>query len=1009
MKKLFMLMSLLVFMGLAAHAQQRQITGTVRDFTDNTPLIGVTVMIKGTTQGTTTDIDGKYTLNVSPGDVVVFRFMGMVTEEVLIADQRVLDVALMPDIATLEQVVVTALGIRREERTLTYNVQTVGADDLVASRQENLVNALQGRVSGVQISSTSGAPGAASEIILRGATSVDGDNQPLFVIDGVPISNASVRGTTNRAADINPNDIESISILKGAAAAALYGIDAANGAVIITTRRGREGAVRVGLATSTTVSQVGLLHDVQNTYTTGAAGLFNPRTFSHWGPLYRRSDNVYDNLGAFFQTGVSRKLDANVSGGSPNLTYYLAVSDLNDEGIVPNTNYGRRSALLTGSAKINERINVTTTANIIKTSNAYGIVPASGGWMANVYRWPRWDDMREIYTPDGSERNIWFPVSGNLAEVPDNPLWVAENNIRRDDVERTIASMNFNYNINDWLALDYVAGRDFFMQHFKAVSVWGSSGNAHEGAISEFTRQSEKISSTLILRGDRKVTDMLTVTALVGNNIQSDFARNTFVEGERFRNPTLHSVNNLQEIRNNQSTAQRRIVGLFGDVTLDYGRFLVFGATGRNDWSSTLPIDNRSFFYPSFSFAFIPSEFFQGTLADVLSFAKVRASYAQVGKDAPPHRLAQTLTQFYGINSGWRNDPFAGNPQLRPEITTETEIGVDFRLWQGLFHIDLTYYERKSDDQIIQPRVTPVTGAILQTVNSGSVENKGLEALIRSNIIRRDDMAWEASVNMFGNRSKLTKLFGDLVEFPVTYGQVSSQAIASSWLGQPLFGIVGTDYKRTPDGQIIVDQRGYPVIDSEKRYIGNREPKLYYGLNNNFRYKNYELSFLIDGAYGAQLLNATSQFLLSSGNHAMLEKYRNREFVFDGVVEMINEEGQKYYVPNENAIILDREFFQNTYILAGSNFVEEVYWVRLRNVNFLYHLPSEWIGRLRIQSASVNLNLQNLFLLTNYSGGDPEVNNAGPGGGASGAGTMGVDYFQVPHRKAVTLGLNLRF
>ncbi|MFW5725504.1 MAG: SusC/RagA family TonB-linked outer membrane protein [Bacteroidota bacterium] len=1005
MRRILMLTSLLLLGALIVQGQTRRISGTVTDANDGTPLPGVTVMIQGTTQGTTTDIDGQYEISVSQGDVLVFRFIGMASQEVVVENQQVIDIALLPDVSTLEQVVVTALGIKREERTLTYNVQSVQSDEIISSRQENLVNALQGRVSGVQITSTSGAPGAASEIILRGATSVDGDNQPLFVIDGVPISNATVRGTTNRASDINPNDIESISILKGAAAAALYGIDAANGAIIITTRRGEEGEVRVGLNSSATLSQVGRLHEVQNMFTTGAAGLYDPRTFTHWGPLFRRSDNVYDNVGNFFQTGVSRKFDANVSGGSPNLTYYLAISDLNDEGMVPNTSYVRRSALFTGSAKLNDRITLTTTANVIKTDNIYGIVSASGGWMANVYRWPRWDDMQVIYNPDGSERNIYIPVSGILSEVPDNPLWVAHHNEREDEVDRTLLSMNLDYQINDWLNLNYIAGRDYFQQHYKAVREWGSAGNAFEGAISEFNRESEKITSTLIVTADRKVTDMLTVTALVGNNIQSDFARNTFVEGERFRNPTLHSINNLQEVRNSQSTSHRRIIGVFGDITVDYGRWFVLGVTGRNDWSSTLPLANRSFFYPSYSLAFIPSEFFEGNLADVLSFAKLRASYAQVGKDAPPHRLTQTLTQFFGINSGWHNDPFAGNPMLKPEITTEFEVGVDVRLWQGLFNIDFTYYERKSDDQIIQPRVTPVTGAILQTVNSGSVENKGIEMLILSNIIRRDEMAWEASLNLFGNRSRLTKLFGDLVEFPVTYGQVSSQAIASSWLGEPLFGIVGTDYKRTEDGRVIVDEEGYPVIDSEKRYIGNREPDLYYGLNNNFRYKNFEMSFLVDGAYGAEIMNATSQFLISNGSHAMLEEYRNKEFIFDGVYE--TEEGE--YIENDKSIILNREFFQNYYMLAGTNFVEDVYWVRLRNINLIFHLPDAFIGRLGISEASLNVNFQNVALWTNYSGGDPEVNNAGPGGGASGAGTMGVDYFQVPHRKAVTMGLNLRF
>lgn len=1005
MRKVLMMMCFLVLWGLNALAQERQITGKVTDYTDGSPLIGVTVLVKGTTHGTTTDIDGRYRINAAQGNVLVFRFIGMMVEEVTLGEQSIVDVALMPDIQMLQQVVVTALGIERQERTLTYNLQSVSSDELTASRQENLVNALQGRVSGVQITSTGGAPGSSSEIILRGATSVDGDNQPLFVIDGIPISNSSVRGTTNRAADINPNDIESISILKGAAAAALYGIDAANGAVVITTKRGKEGVVSVGLNTSTTLSQVGRLHDMQTTYTTGANGIYNGRTFSSWGPLFRRSDNTYDNLGNFFQTGIATKFDANVSGGTDKLTYYLAVSDLDDEGIVPNTNYGRRSALLTGSVKITDRISLTSSSNIIKTNNRMGIVSASGGWLLNVYRWPQWDDMQQKYNPDGSERNVWIPISGNLAEVPDNPLWAAYHNVREDKVDRTLNTFTLNYKINDWLNANYVAGRDFYMQHYKAVRETGSQGTAFEGAISEFNREVEKITSTLVITADHDFTDKLRVTALAGNNIQSDFGRITTIEGERFRNPTLFSTNNLRDVRTNQATSRRRIVGVFGDLTIDYGRFFILGVTGRNDWSSTLPLDNRSFFYPSYSAAFIFSELLGHETSKIISFGKLRASYAQVGKDAPAHRLTQTLTQFYGINGGWKNDAFAGNPILRPEITKEKEFGLDLRLWNGLFNIDLTYYERVSDDQIITPRVTPVTGAILQTVNSGSVENKGLELLVSSRIIQKTDFTWEASANAFGNRSKLTKLFGDLVEFPVTYGQVSSQAIASSWLGQPLFGIVGTDYMRNEQGQMVIGQNGYPLIDSQKRYIGNREPKLYYGLTNNLRYKNFEFSFLVDGALGAQLLNATSQFMVSSGSHAMIEKYRNQEFVFDGVVK----QPDGSYVKNDKPVILDRDFFINTYLLAGTNFVEEVAWVRLRSVNINYYLPRKLVSRMGMKDASLNLNFQNIYVWSNYSGGDPEVNNAGPGGGASGAGTMGVDYFQVPNRKSASLGLNLKF
>ncbi len=1005
MKKTFVILAFMAILATNALGQQRLVTGTVTDASDGTTIIGATVVIKGTTTGTITDIDGSYSITASAADVLQFRFVGMETAEILVGTQAVINVALQPLATMLEQVVITALGIRREERTLTYNVQSVGSESIMASRQENVVNSLQGRISGVQITSTGGAPGSSSEIILRGATSVDGDNQPLFVIDGIPISNATMRGTTNRAADINPNDIESISILKGAAAAALYGIDAANGAIIITTKRGKEGVVSAGVATSTTLSQVGKLHGLQNTYSTGAAGLFNPRTLTHWGPPLLRSDKVYDNLGNFFQTGLANKVDANVRGGAGSLTYFLSISTLGEEGIVPNTFFGRNSAMLNASVKLNPKITVTTTSNIIKTNNKMGIFSASGGWLQNVYRWPRWDNMAQYLNENGSERNVWIPIDGNLVNVPDNPMWSAYHQVRNDNVSRNINSINAVFQATEWLTFNYTAGRDYFQQHYKAVHEPGSAGSANfQGAISEFNRESEKITSTFLATADYPFSEKLRITAIAGHNAQSDFARNTFVEGERFRNPTLHSINNLINVRNTQSTSRRRIVGVFGDVTVDYNRMLVLGFSARNDWSSTLPLKNRSFFSPSVSGAFIFNELL-GSNQKVLSFGKVRASYSQVGKDAPPHRLTQTLSQFFGIGEGWRNDAFAGNPNLRPEITQELELGVDLRFWEGLFSVDFTYYSRISNDQIIQPRVTPVTGAILQAVNSGSVENKGIEILLSVKPIRRKDLDWEFSLNGFGNRSRLTKLFGDLVEFPVTFGQVSSQAIASSWLGEALFGIVGTDYLRNDKGQVIVDANGYPRIDTRKRYIGNREPKFYYGFNNNLRIKNFEISFLIDGAMGAQLLNASSQALLSNGGHKMLENYRNREFVFDGVVE----QADGSFVPNTRPIFIDQVFFNNFYNLAGTNFVEEVFWIRLRTVNLTYNLPKGWLSGIRLKEASINLNLQNSLLFTNYSGGDPEVNNAGPGGGASGAGTMGVDFFQVPIRRAVTLGINLKF
>jgi TonB-linked SusC/RagA family outer membrane protein len=985
---------------------QTVVSGTVTDAADGSPLPGVSVMVQGTTNGTMTDIDGKYNLSlVQAANALEFRFLGYETQTVQIANQTLIDVVLKSSTQDLDEVVVTALGIKREKKTLTYNVQDMDAEEIVRSKQDNVINALQGNISGVQITSTGGAPGASSEIILRGATSVDGNNQPLFVVDGVPISNESVSGTTNRAADLNPDDIASISVLKGAAASALYGIEAANGAIIITTKKGKEGKVSVSVNSSFTASRVGYLQDLQDVYTTGFGGNYSSQTFSAWGPVFRTSDVRYNNLEEFFDTGLASRFGANVTGGSEKLTFFLSASNVADKGMVPNADYGKTSIALKSGAKITDKLTANASVNIIKTDNTYGLVGTSGGWLSSAYRWPRWDNMKEYENPDGSERNIWIPTSGEMSSVPDNPWWTAYHNQRYDVVSRNIESLNFRYQLLEGLTFDYTVGRDFYSQHYKAVKEWGSTGaESYEGAISEFSLESERLSSTFIASYDKTFAQKYRITVLAGHNVQADKSLRTTTEGSQFKNPELLSVNNLKDVKVSQYTGVRRVVGVFGDLKFDYNNMLILGLTARNDWSSTLPLENRSFFYPSYSFGFIFSELTKDFFKP-LSFGKARVSFAKVGKDAPPHKLTQTLEPFLGLGEGWKNGAFAGNPILKPEITQELEIGLDLRFFVGRLVLDATYYNRTSNDQIITPRVTPVTGAILQTVNSGSVENKGLEFLITGIPLKKKDLEWKIIANVFGNRSKLTKLFGDVVEFPVTYGQVTSVAIASSKLNQPLFSIVGTDYKRTPDGEMLIDENGYPVVGSDKDYIGNREPKVRFGLTNNVRYKNFALSVLIDGAYSADILNATAYGLLHNGSHTMLTEYRNKEFVFDGKVA----QADGSYVQNTKPVILDYTYFVTNYGLVGTNFVENVSWVRLRNFTFEYFFPKSIASKIKASDLSVNIGANNLFLLSNYSGGDPEVNNAGPNGGASGAGTMGVDYYQVPVSRTLTLGFNIRF
>jgi len=1006
MKKL-----VLILMGALLFAQlgiaQKVISGKVTEAADGYGIPGVNVVERNSTaNGTLTDFDGKYSITVNEGATLVFSFLGMETQSIAVGSLTTLDVAMKLATQDIEEVVVTALNIKRDKKTLTYNVQDMNSEEIVRSKQDNVINALQGNISGVQITTTGGAPGASSEIILRGATSVDGNNQPLFVVDGVPISNASVNGTTNRAADINPDDIASISVLKGAAASALYGIEAANGAIIITTKKGKEGKVQVSVNSSITASQVGYLQDMQDVYTTGTGGIYNSKTFSSWGPVFRRSDPRYNNLEEFFQTGFASRLGTNITGGSERLTFFLSASNLEDKGMVPNTSYGKTSISLKSGAKISDRLSANASVNIIKTDNTYGIVGTSGGWLNSVYKWPRWDNMKEYQNTDGSERDIWIPTSGDMSTVPDNPWWTAYHNERYDVVSRNIESINLHYDVIKGLGFDYTIGRDFYSQHYKAVKEWGSAGaESFEGAISEFSYESERISSTFVASFDKTFAEKYRLTVIAGHNVQADKTLRTSTDGTQFLNPDLLSINNLKDVKVTQATSMRRVIGVFGDLKFDYKGMLILGLTARNDWSSTLPIENRSFFYPSYSFGFIFSELTKD-LFKPLSFGKARVSFARVGKDAPAHKLTQTLEQYFGLGEGWKNGRFAGNPNLKPEITQEFEAGLDLRFFVGRLSLDATYYTRTSYDQIITPRVTPVTGAVLQTVNSGSVENKGLEFLVTGIPIKKQNFEWRITANAFGNRSKLTKLFGDLVEFPVTYGQVSLIAYASSSLGQPLFSIMGTDYQRTEEGDVIVDAEGLPVVNSTNQYIGNREPKVRFGLTNYFRYKNLGFTILFDGAIDADILNFTSLSLLSSGQNAMLTEYRNKEFIFKGKVA----QPDGSYIDNTTPIILDYSYFINNYAYVGTNFVEKTSWLRARTVSLEYFLPKAVASKIKASDISVNLGANNLFLLTNYSSGDPEVNSAGPnGGGASGAGTMGVDNFQVPTARTLTFGFNVKF
>ncbi|MEN7550796.1 SusC/RagA family TonB-linked outer membrane protein [Rapidithrix thailandica] len=993
---------LLLITGLTSggiYAQERVISGVILDEMDQGPLVGANIVLKGTTIGTITDAEGKYSLKV-PGniasEVLVVSYIGYKKKEVPIDNRTQINVSLSMDVQELGEVVVTSFGIEQEKKSINYAVQELESKELVEGRQENLVNALQGKIAGVQITSASGAPGASSEILIRGATSLSGNNQPLFVVDGIPIDNSAVEGGGNRAMDINPNDIESLTVLKGPAAAALYGLDAANGAIIITTKKGAAGRVKVDVSSSLSIDKAMRFPEQQGMYSRGTQGLSDLESRYSWGPMFRRDEKVYDNLGDFFRTGVSHKEDISISGGSEKATFYLSASNFDQKGIIPETDYNRTSILLKGSAQLSEKLQVGASANYIMTKNKRGLSGDSGGWLLNLMSWPRDDNMSVYENPDGTKRWLIPSLGTNQS---DNPLWTAHNNPVDDNVDRILANAFISYDPFDWMNITYRIGRDRYSQYYSRL-VSPNTGGTPDGAMRELERQRQITTSTFNISMDKKIGENFRVSLLMGNNVQEDKGRSLTTSGSGFINPSLFSINNMETVRAEQYKSLRRVVGVYGDLKIDYKGMAYINFTGRNDWSSTLPKNNNSFFYPSVSAGVIFSEFIGGDKY-FFSFGKLRASYAEVGADTGPYKLSPVLDRSYRKGGKFKNYHTAGNPNLKPETTISKEIGAELKFFHGRLGVDFSLYDTESRDMIITTRITPASGYIIQTFNSGTIVNKGVELMLTGQPLK-GDFNWTIDANISRNTSELKELPSFVSEFPQTYAQLTGTGRGSSLIGEPVLGVVGAAYKRTEEGRMVIGEDGYPVIDDEKQFIADRTPDWIIGLTNTVEYKNFTLSMLWDFRIGGDVWNVTKNRLVSYGLSKETER-RNTGIVFDGVVEV--EEG--VYEENTKEVVLTESFYRYNYGAVDENFIEDGSWARLRFLSLGYRLPQNLVSRWGMSDFSINITGRNLLLFTPYSGSDPETSSVGASIG--GSGTAGLDYGNVPSTRGLTIGFKASF
>jgi len=1037
----------------AATAASGPITGTVRQASDRTPLPGVNVIVKGTSNGTSTGSDGRYTLaNVPAGATLVFSFVGYEPIERR-AEGGSLDVTLTASNSDLDEVVVLAYGIKQERRDLVTAVQEVTSKDIIDSRQTNIVNALQGKVAGVNITSSGGGAGEGASIVIRGGTSLDGDNQPLFVIDGMIMDNSSFQestapgggsafngimgrsiGAANRAGDLNPEDIASMTVLKGPAAAALYGLRAANGAVVITTKKGSAGRTQLNFRSQYSVDEVNRLPKMQDLYGQGTGGLYDPNSRISYGPRFQPGQPVYDNLGNFFQRGNTLQNFVNMSGGSDKASFFASASNLRQNGVTPQSQYDKTTVRISGSAQLSPKLSVTGSAQYLNSGairplQGPGLISttgtlSSGGFLLSLLNWPRNDDARNYLNPDGSRRRL-LPLGAGVDADADNPYWTVAKNPQSDRTNRFVGNVQVTFSPIKNLTLSHNIGTDVYTTRSQSVRAVGTSQASNQfGGLAQTVDQNRLITATTLATYNRSLFgEKLRGSLTVGNTIEENKDEAVDYVGLIFQNPDFIGLNNTVNRNALQRDQTRHLIGNFARLsTTIFDQFIV-ELQARYDQSSTLPrpeqgkIFGKGFLYGSAAVGYEFTKILGLDQNPVLNYGKLRASVAEVGKDTGPYRVLAPLTTNTYIGGGLRNDFFGSNPNLRPERTRTYEAGVNLQFFKNRLSLDVNYYRSRTVDHLIAPRVSQATGFILQYINGGVVTNEGQEISLSGTPVRSaSGFTWDVNANFYHNTNNVESLPAPLTVVYQSDAFVTNVHEGGAFPGHPISGIAATDFNRVTDpaspafGQIILDANGYPTATSASAflYAGNRAPRFTTQLTNTFTYKGLSLSTLFDFRVGGVVVNGNDLYQTSVGT-SLRTAERYKTVVFNGVVAQKDASGATTYVPNTRPVELTQGYYTNVLAGVGTAFIEDGSWARLRYLTLSYALPTRLLGGPASFLKGIELSVtgRNLVLLTKYSGADPET--AAAGAGVRGGGSGGIDYGNTPGTRGVDMGVRVNF
>ena len=1022
-----------ILVQFAVFAQSRVIKGTIKDSKTNETLPGVTVLVQGTTTATSTDAKGEFNISVEGADKkLVVSSVGFTTRIVPVpADMEVFEIALESGSVMLQETVVTALGVSKEKKALGYSVSEVSGDAVRRSGEANIIEALAAKAPGIEVVGSGGTPGASTKITVRGPTDFSGSNQPIIVIDGVIMDNSTntvspgdaafnmnLQGVSesNRALDINPDDIESVSILKGPAAAALYGSSAANGAIVYTTKRGKGKTFGATYSSSVGIDQVSNLPKLQTTYAQG--GLDNNNvpqytntTSNSWGPtissLGLTAHNVYKD---FFQTGYTYTNNVSVYGGNDNSSMRLAAGNTNQSGIVPNSSLKRTNVRITDDTKITDKISAGGTINYTNTS---GVRVQNGsnlaGTMLTLTRTPAEFDITKYQNPDGTQRQYFANY--------DNPLYSTYNNPYTDQTNRVVGNVFLDYKPLSYLDINWKVGTDVYSTNTSQVYAISSMGNDNvdgKGQVNLSSLMSRDVSSNLIVKFNKQLSDNFGLDALVGYNFIYDESQSIFARGRTLTVPNYYNLNNAAELYSSNSLFYQKQNAALMDATINYKRMLYLNLTGRNEWNTAFGKNNKSFFYPKVDMSWVFSETFK--MPSWFSFGKIRAAYANTGIAPSPYsdRTYYSVPYFtdgYGTpnslpylgQAGLAQSFALGNADIKPERIADLETGTNLSFFKNRITVDFTYYNETSSDLLISVPTPASSGYTSRLVNAGTMTNKGIELALGGTPVKTKNFDWTINLGWSQNRNKITALANGLNQFTYEtgFGGLSSEAV----LGQPYGVFYGSTWKQNAGGQLLLDANGLPQVSATSSVVGNPNPKWLMNINNSFSYKAWNFSFLWDIRHGGDMWNGTEQSLNTKGKSAATVD-RNATYDVVGVYDAgTPNAGQAHTTHLIGYDGSGADYY--TYIKgqngADINAIQDGGWIRLRSVSISYRFDlTKKEGKHTFKYVELGASGRNLFLYTKYTGVDPETSLTG-----AGSNIKGFDYFNNPGTKSYVFNLKV--